>query len=82
MKIRNIEIEEETWGQNKGKYKSRISFSVNEDVTVYANVDAIVTTELIKVLIPVFEKLTNQKYEEVVEEADSFLNKFKIGKKR
>ena len=42
--------------------------------------DEIVTGELIKVLIPIFEKISNQKFEEVVEETESFLNKFNFRK--
>lgn len=81
MKFRNISIERETWGEHKGEYKCNITFEVNENVTVYAKADEIITAELIKVLIPVFEKVTNQKFEEVVEETETFLSKFKLKKK-
>ena len=81
MKFRSISIEQETWGEHKGKYKCSINFEVNENVSVYAKADEIVTAELIKVLIPVFEKISNQKFDEVVEETETFLSKFKFKKK-
>ena len=81
MKFRSIKIERETWGEHKGEYECSITFDVNEDITVYAKADEIITAELIKVLIPVFEKISNQKFEEVVEETETFLSKFKFKKK-
>lgn len=81
MKLRSITIEYERWGENKGKYKSNICFDVNEDVTVYANADEIVTAELVNVLIPIFEKITNQKFEDVKDETETFLSKFGFKKK-
>lgn len=82
MKFKSISIDREGWGADKGKFKCRIQFEVNEDVNVYAKADEIVTAELVKVLIPVFEKITNQKFEEVIEETNTFLDKFKIRKKQ
>lgn len=82
MKFRSIVIEQERWGENKGKYNCKISFDINEDVSVYANANEIVTAELVKVLIPVFEKITNQKFEEVIEETETLLDKFKIRRKQ
>ena len=81
MKLKSIKIEQENFGENKGKYCCDISFEVSEGVRIYAEADEIVTAELIKVLIPVFEKITNQKFEEVVEETDGFLKKFNFCKK-
>ena len=81
MKLTSITIDYEKWGENKGKYKSKICFDVNEDVTVYANADEIVTAELVNVLIPVFEKITNQKFEDVKDETETFLSKFGFKKK-
>lgn len=81
MKLTSITIEYEKWGVDKGKYKSKICFDVNEDVTVYARADEIVTAELVNVLIPVFEKITNQKFEDVKGETETFLSKFGFKKK-
>ena len=81
MKLKSIEIEQETFGENKGKYSCDISFEASEGVRVYAEVDEVVTAELIKVLIPVFEKISNQKFEEVAEESEGFLKKFNFRKK-
>lgn len=81
MKFRSIEIEHEQYGSEKGKYKCRICFNVNEDVTVYANADEVITAELIKVLIPVFEKITNQKFEDINTETETFLKKWNLRKR-
>lgn len=81
MKLTSITIEYEKWGENKGKYSSKICFDVNEDVTVYAKADEIITAELVNVLIPVFEKITNQKFEDVKGDAATFLSKFGFKKK-
>lgn len=81
MKLTSITIEYEKWGENKGKYKSKICFDINEDVCVYAKVDEIVTAELVNVLIPVFEKITNKKFEDVKDDAETFLSKFEFKKK-
>ena len=79
MKLKSITIEQKNWKQNKG-FDCQICFEANENVRVYADADEIVTAELIKVLIPIFEKISNQKFEEVVEETESFLNKFNFRK--
>lgn len=81
MKLKSIEIEKENFGEKRGKYSCNISFQTEEGVRIYADADEIVTAELIKVLIPVFEKISNQKYEEVVEETEDFLKKFSFRKK-
>ena len=81
MKLTSITIDYEKWGENKGKYLSKICFDVNEDVTVYAKADEIVTAELVNVLIPVFKKITNQKFEYVKGETETFLSKFGFNKK-
>lgn len=80
MKIKSITIEEELFGKDKGKYTGDVVFTVGEGVRICAEVDEIVTAELIKVLIPVFEKITNQKFEEVVEETEDFLKNFNFRK--
>ena len=82
MKLTSITIDYEKWGKDKGKYKSKICFDVNEDVTVYANADEIVTAELVNVLIPIFEKITNQKFEDVKGETETFLSKFGLKKQK
>ena len=81
MKLTSITIDYEKWGENKGKYQSKICFDVNEDVTVYAKADEIVTAELVNVLIPVFEKITNQKFEDIKGGTETFLSKFGFKKK-
>lgn len=81
MKLRSIDIDYDKWGDNKGKYKCKICFDVNEDVSVYADADEVVTAELINVLIPIFEKITNQKFEDVKVETETFLSKFGFKKK-
>lgn len=81
MKLTSITIEYEKWGTEKGKYKGKVSFDVDEDITVYAKTDEIVTAELVNVLIPVFEKITNQKFEDVKGETETFLSKFGFKKK-
>lgn len=80
MKLKSITIEKESFGKDNGKYVSEVVFTVGEGVRIYADVDAVVTAELIKVLIPVFEKITNQKFEEVVEETEDFLKNFNFRK--
>lgn len=80
MKLKSITIEKESFGKDKDKYVSEVVFTVGEGVRIYADVDAVVTAELIKVLIPVFEKITNQKFEEVVEETEDFLKNFNFRK--
>ena len=80
MKLKSITIEKESFGKDKGKYVGEVVFTVVEGVRIYADVDAVVTAELIKVLIPVFEKITNQKFEEVVEETEDFLKNFNFRK--
>lgn len=80
MKLKSITIEENSFGKDKGKYTGNVLFTVGEGVRIYAEVDEIVTAELIKVLMPVFEKISNQKFEEVVEETEGFLNKFNFRK--
>lgn len=79
MKVRKIDIEYDKW--ESGKYSCRICFDVNEDVSVYADADELITAELINVLIPIFEKITNQKFEEVKVETETFLSKFGFKKK-
>ena len=81
MKLRSLTIEHEKYGSEKGKYSCRICFDVNEDISVYANADEVVTAELINVLVPVFEKITNQKFEDVKCETETFLSKFGFKKK-
>ena len=81
MKLRSIDIDYDKWGDNKGKYNCKICFDVNEDVSVYASADEVVTAELINVLIPIFEKITNQKFEDVKVETETFLSKFGFKKK-
>lgn len=81
MKFRKIEIEYEKYGVEKGKYHCQICFDVNEDVSVYAKADEVVTVELINILIPIFEKITNQKFEDIKEETETFLSKFGFKKK-
>lgn len=81
MKFRRIEIEYEKYGTEKGKYHCQICFDANEDVSVYAKADEFVTAELINVLIPVFEKITNQKFEDVKEETETFLSRFGYDKR-
>lgn len=80
MKLKSIEIKQESFGERRGKYTCDISFQTKEGTRIYAEADEIVTAELIKVLIPVFEKISNQKYEEVVEETEDFLKKFNFRK--
>lgn len=80
MKLKSITIEKESFGKDKGKYVGEVVFTVGEGVRIYADVDAVVTAELIKVLIPVFEKITNQKFEDVVEETEDFLKNFNFRK--
>lgn len=79
--FRSIEISRETYGENEGKYKSRITFDVGEDITVFAKADAIITAQLVEVLTPVFEKVTNEKYEKIKDEAGSFLTKIGFRRK-
>lgn len=81
MKFRRIEIEYEKYGTEKGKYHCQICFDVNEDISVYAKVNEVVTAELINVLIPVFEKITNKKFEDVKEETETFLSSFRYNKR-
>lgn len=80
MKLKSITIEQKSWKQNNG-FDCQICFEANENIRIYADVDEIVTAELIKVLIPIFEKISNQKFEEVVEETEGFLKKFNFRKK-
>ena len=81
MKLRSIKIELEKWGKDEGKYKSKICFDINEDISVYAGADEVATSELVNVLIPVFEKITNQKFQDVKDETETFLSKFGFKKK-
>lgn len=82
MMLKSIEITRENFGEKKGKYTCNIAFTTKEGVRIYAEADEIVTAELIKVLIPVFEKISNQKYEEIVEETEDFLRKFNFRKRK
>ena len=80
MKLKSITIEQNCLKQNNG-FDCKICFEANENIRIYADADEIVTAELIKVLIPIFEKISNQKFEEVVEETEGFLKKFNFRKK-
>ena len=78
MKLKSITIEQ-NYRKNNG-FDCQICFEANENIRIYADADEIVTAELIKVLIPIFEKISNQKFEEVVEETEGFLKNFNFRK--
>ena len=68
MKFRGLEIKQETFGNNKGKFAGRIHFESNNKDSVYLSIDPEYAKKFIKVALPLFERATSEKIEIIREE--------------
>ena len=68
MKFRGLEIKQETYGENKGKFAGRIHFESNKNDSIYLNIDPEYAKKFIEVALPLFERATSEKIEIIREE--------------
>ena len=68
MKFRGLKIEQETFGDNKGKFAGRIHFESNNKDGIYLNIDPEYAKKFIEVALPLFERATSEKIEIIREE--------------
>ena len=68
MKFRGLEIKEELYGENKGKFNGRIHFGSNNKDSIYLNIDPEYANKFVEVALPLFERATSEKIEIIREE--------------
>ena len=68
MKFRGLEIKQETFGENKGRFTGRIHFESNNKDSIYLNIDTEYAKKFIEVALPLFERATSEKIEIIREE--------------
>ena len=68
MKFRGLEIKQETFGDNKGKFAGRIHFESNNGDDIYLNIDPEYTKKFVEVALPLLERATSEKIEIIREE--------------
>lgn len=68
MKFRGLEIKEELYGENKGKFNGRIHFSTKNNDTIYLTIDPKYATKFVEVALPLFERVISEKIEIIREE--------------
>lgn len=68
MKFRGLEIKQETFGDNKGKFAGRIHFVSDNNDTIYLNIDPEYANKFVEVALPLFERATSEKIEIIREE--------------
>ena len=70
MKFRGLEIKQETFGDNKGKFAGRIHFKSNNKDSIYLNIDPEYANKFVEVALPLFERATSEKIEIIREELE------------
>ena len=68
MKFRGLEIKQETFGDNKGRFAGRIRFESNNEDSIYLNIDPEYAKKFVEVALPLFERATSEKIEIIREE--------------
>lgn len=68
MKFRGLEIKQETFGDNKGKFAGRIHFESDNRDTIFLNINPEYAKKFIEVALPLFERATSEKIEIIREE--------------
>lgn len=68
MKFRGLEIKQELYGENKGRFTGRIHFESNNKDSIYLNIDQEYAKKFIEVALPLFERATSEKIEIILEE--------------
>ena len=68
MKFRGLEIKQELYGENKGKFAGRIHFESNNKDSVYLRIDPEYAKKFIEVALPLFKRATSEKIEVIREE--------------
>lgn len=68
MKFRGLEIKEEFYGENKGKFNGRIHFESKNGDSIYLTIPPEYAKKFIEVSLPLFEKATSEKIEIIREE--------------
>ena len=68
MKFRGLEIKQETFGDNKGKFAGRIHFESNNKDSLYLNINPEYAKKFVEVALPLFERATSEKIEIIREE--------------
>ena len=68
MKFKGLEIEQELYGENKGKFAGRIYFESNNKDSIYLNIDPEYAEKFVEVALPLFERATSEKIEIIREE--------------
>ena len=63
MKFRGLEIKQELYGENKGKFAGKIHFVSNNNDSIYLNIDSKYAEKFIEVALPLFERATSEKIE-------------------
>lgn len=63
MKFRGLEIKQELYGENKGKFAGIIYFKSNNKDSIYLNIDPEYAKKFIEVALPLFERATSEKIE-------------------
>ena len=68
MEFRGLEIKQELYGENKGKFAGRIYFESNNEDSIYLNIDPEYAKKFVEIALPLFERATNEKIEIIREE--------------
>ena len=68
MKFRGLEIKQELFGENKGKFAGRIHFESNNNDTIFLTIDPEYAKKFVEVALPLFERATSEKIEIIREE--------------
>ena len=68
MKFRGLEIKQETFGNNNGKFAGRIHFESNNKDSIYLNINPEYANKFVEVALPLFERATSEKIEIIREE--------------
>lgn len=78
MKITKIEIEQEQFGKDKGKYKGLISLKNDKPYTfVNLSIPPDVATKIMKLCVPIFESCTNEGIQLLKEELKNSIKETK-----
>ena len=68
MKFRGLEIKQELYGENEGKFAGRIRFESNNKDSIYLNINPEYAKKFVEVALPLFERATSEKIEIIREE--------------
>lgn len=68
MKFRGLEIKQELFGDNKGKFAGQIHFVSDNNDTIYLNINPEYANKFVEVALPLFERATSEKIEIIREE--------------